>query len=144
MMGLFSMYTGLLYNDIFSRGLHFWSSAWSFSEANGTSTAILNEDYRYPFGLDPSWHGARNALVFTNSYKMKTSIILGVTHVSYKRRHLNQRRRLNLKLIDDTCIVSTSAQSLEVQAIFGYLYQLHATNDLSAVDFRLPCLVYPV
>ena len=81
LMGLFSIYTGFMYNDIFSKSLHIWHSAWTLPEGNGTLTAVLSEDHRYPFGLDPGWHGADNALVFANSYKMKMSIVLGVIHV---------------------------------------------------------------
>ena len=81
LMGIFSIYTGFMYNDIFSRTLHVWHSAWSFAETNKTVVGVLG-DNRYPFGLDPGWHGADNALVFTNSYKMKMSIVLGVIHVS--------------------------------------------------------------
>jgi len=35
--------------------------------------------------LDPGWHGADNALVFSNSYKMKMSIVIGVLHVCFRR-----------------------------------------------------------
>ena len=80
-MGAFSMYTGLMYNDVFSKSLHLWPSAWTFPATNGTAVGVLNEN-RYPFGLDPGWHGSDNALVFSNSYKMKMSIVLGVIHVS--------------------------------------------------------------
>ena len=75
------MYTGLMYNDVFSKSLHLWPSAWTFPATNGTAVGVLNEN-RYPFGLDPGWHGSDNALVFSNSYKMKMSIVLGVIHVS--------------------------------------------------------------
>lgn len=80
MMGLFSIYTGLIYNDIFSKSLHLFHSGWDFPESNGTVTAVAN-GHTYPFGLDPGWHGSDNGLVFTNSYKMKMSIVLGVIHV---------------------------------------------------------------
>lgn len=80
MMGLFSVYTGLMYNDIFSKSLHIWHSGWDFPEGNGTVHGVSNGDV-YLFGLDPAWHGADNGLVFTNSYKMKMAIVLGVIHV---------------------------------------------------------------
>jgi V-type H+-transporting ATPase subunit a len=74
------MYTGFIYNDIFSKSLHVWHSSWTFPSGNGTVTAIPS-GHTYPFGLDPAWHGAENGMVFTNSYKMKMSVILGVIHV---------------------------------------------------------------
>lgn len=80
-MGMFSMFTGLIYNDIFSKSLHIWHSGWEWPHQNGTITAVAT-GHTYPFGMDPAWHGSENALVFTNSYKMKLSIILGVIHVS--------------------------------------------------------------
>ena len=81
MMGLFSLYTGLMYNDIFSKSLHIWQSGWDFSEGNGAVVHGASNGHVYPFGLDPAWHGADNGLVFTNSYKMKMAITLGVIHV---------------------------------------------------------------
>lgn len=85
MMGLFSIYTGFLYNDIFSKSLTIFPSQWAWPDSikEGESVdASLKEDYRFPFGLDWNWHEAENSLLFSNSMKMKMSILLGWTHVS--------------------------------------------------------------
>ncbi|KAL2001006.1 hypothetical protein VTN02DRAFT_2351 [Thermoascus thermophilus] len=86
MMGIFSMYTGLIYNDIFSRTMTLFPSQWQWPEdirEGEPVEATLKGDYRYPFGLDWNWHEAENALLFTNSFKMKMSILLGWAHMTY-------------------------------------------------------------
>ncbi|KAH8677571.1 V-type ATPase, V0 complex, 116kDa subunit family [Xylariales sp. PMI_506] len=87
-MAIFSLYTGLIYNDIFSMSFTFFESAWEWNVPEGWTedevlTGQLKSSYRYPFGLDWRWHGAENDLLFTNSYKMKMSIILGWAHMTY-------------------------------------------------------------
>uniref|UniRef100_A0A8H7NDB5 V-type proton ATPase subunit a n=1 Tax=Bionectria ochroleuca TaxID=29856 RepID=A0A8H7NDB5_BIOOC len=88
-MAVFSIFTGLIYNDVFSKSMTVFPSAWEFKKPVGfkdhdTVTATLNDHgYRYPFGLDWAWHGTDNDLLFSNSYKMKMSIILGWAHMTY-------------------------------------------------------------
>ncbi|KAK6824703.1 vacuolar ATP synthase 98 KDA subunit, partial [Apiospora arundinis] len=87
-MAIFSLFTGLIYNDVFSQSFSFFDSAWKWKvpddwEQGKVLTAELRGDYRYPFGLDWRWHGAENDLLFSNSYKMKMSIILGWSHMTY-------------------------------------------------------------
>ncbi|KAH8922050.1 ATPase V0 A0 complex 116-kDa subunit [Atractiella rhizophila] len=85
LMGLFSIWTGLLYNDIFSLTLPFSESQWVWPEHHGEGPveAIKVPGYTYPFGMDHLWHGADNYLLFANSLKMKMSIIFGVVHMSF-------------------------------------------------------------
>ncbi|QSL65799.1 hypothetical protein MERGE_000077 [Pneumocystis wakefieldiae] len=84
LMSIFSMYTGLIYNDIFSKPMSLFKSGWQWSESSGNSTVILAKKVGvYPFGIDSAWHGSENALLFLNSYKMKMSVILGVIHMTF-------------------------------------------------------------
>lgn len=79
LMGLFSMYTGLIYNEAFSVAMNFFGTNYGWYE-NGTSY-IKDHNRAYPFGVDPAWNGASNSLNYYNSLKMKLSIILGVTQM---------------------------------------------------------------
>jgi vacuolar-type H+-ATPase subunit I/STV1 len=65
LMGLFSMYTGFVYNDIFSKSLNIFGSYWAVNY--DVSTITSNKDLQlnpnstdyyqhpYPIGLDPVW-----------------------------------------------------------------------------------------
>lgn len=80
MMGIFSIYTGLIYCDAFSVELPIFNSMWEFTKG-GDSERV--DGYTYPFGLDWKWHGTDNDLLFSNSYKMKLSILLGWAHMTF-------------------------------------------------------------
>ena len=58
LMGFFSLFTGLIYNDAFSRPLHLFTSAWSSPEGS------LKQSGVYPFGIDWAWLHSANALSF--------------------------------------------------------------------------------
>ncbi|CAP71048.1 uncharacterized protein PODANS_6_4180 [Podospora anserina S mat+] len=88
-MAVFSVYTGLIYNDVFSKSMTLFSSQWEWDVPEGWTEGdtlvgkLKDPNYRYPFGLDWRWHGTENDLLFSNSYKMKMSIILGWAHMTY-------------------------------------------------------------
>jgi len=132
-MGVFATYTGFIYNDIFSKSLHLFNSGWDFP-VNGT-VGIFN-GHVYPFGLDPGWHGASNALIFTNSYKMKMSIVIGVIHVGTLISHIRGIKVDAPKMTFALCLqvpnhlkfknqsdiwTNFVPQMLFLQSIFGYL-----------------------
>lgn len=114
LMSMFSIYTGLMYNEAFSMPMTiFGDTKWQCLDGDGFIQRTANgtvdnrichgfplnwtagpplddpgkEPYGrmanspYPFGFDPVWHGAKTELTFTNSLKMKMSIILGVIHM---------------------------------------------------------------
>lgn len=87
LMGLFSMYTGLLYNECFSIPIDLCGSNWEYPDMHNPNATYhaavrISKDRTYEFGVDPAWKGSANALTFYNSLKMKLSVILGVTHMS--------------------------------------------------------------
>uniref|UniRef100_A0A6Q2XV86 V-type proton ATPase subunit a n=1 Tax=Esox lucius TaxID=8010 RepID=A0A6Q2XV86_ESOLU len=138
LMGLFSVYTGAVYNECFSKGLSPFPSGWHiqpmFQHYNWRSVDARTHGNRYltldpnvtgvflgpyPFGIDPIWRLANNHLTFLNSYKMKMSVIIGVIHMTFgvclsffNYIHFNQLSSVFLVLIPEL---------LFLLCLFGYL-----------------------
>ncbi|KAK6742962.1 hypothetical protein RB195_010313 [Necator americanus] len=100
LMGAFSIYTGLLYNDIFSKSLNIFGSGWTncydiqqldrLQYGLEKNLMLIPEKAYdsaagpYPIGVDPVWNLAEsNKLNFLNSLKMKLSVILGITQMTF-------------------------------------------------------------
>ncbi|XP_042330006.1 V-type proton ATPase 116 kDa subunit a1 isoform X3 [Sceloporus undulatus] len=137
LMGCFSIYTGLIYNDCFSKSLNMFGSSWSvrpmFSSKGNWSEDLLREypvlqvnpavegvfGGPYPFGIDPIWNIATNKLNFLNSFKMKMSVILGIIHMMFGvtlslLNHIYFKKPLNIYL-------GFIPEIIFMSSLFGYL-----------------------
>lgn len=107
LMGAFSMYTGFIYNDCFAKSITWIDSGWRMplaAEVENTDSFYISSkrcddpdpnidqafkdkngcfEYAYPFGLDPVWMMSENKLTFSNSFKMKMSVVLGVMQMGF-------------------------------------------------------------
>ena len=82
-MGIFSTYSGLIYNEFMSMKVPLFSSCYKFEKPKDGSPFPLTEKFcAYPFGFDWIWAQAKNEIVYFNSYRTKLSIIVGVLHMS--------------------------------------------------------------
>uniref|UniRef100_A0A8C0V5D0 V-type proton ATPase subunit a n=1 Tax=Cyanistes caeruleus TaxID=156563 RepID=A0A8C0V5D0_CYACU len=136
LMGAFSIYTGFIYNECFSKATAIFPSAWSVATmANHSSwsseylaahpSLTLDPNVTgvfrgpYPFGIDPIWSLATNHLNFLNSFKMKMSVVLGIVHMGFgvvlgvfNHVHFKQHHRLVLEFLPEIIFLL---------ALFGYL-----------------------
>uniref|UniRef100_A0A8C0XX67 V-type proton ATPase subunit a n=1 Tax=Cyprinus carpio carpio TaxID=630221 RepID=A0A8C0XX67_CYPCA len=135
------VYTGIIYNDCFSKSINVFGSGWSvrpmFGERGGNWTPATLKDNHvlqldpavpkvfngpYPIGIDPIWNIATNKLNFLNSFKMKMSIILGVIHMTFGVtlslfNHLYFKKPLNIYL-------GFIPEIIFMVSLFGYLVLL--------------------
>lgn len=130
LMGIFSIYTGFVYNDVFSKAMNLFGSNW---RVNLNETAVMYEDNTldptfdygdkvYPIGLDPVWQLADNNIIFLNSFKMKLSIIFGVVHMIFGVclsvvNHMHFRNPMNI-------ILEFIPQILFLLLLFAYMVTL--------------------
>ncbi|XP_074863497.1 V-type proton ATPase 116 kDa subunit a 4 isoform X2 [Carettochelys insculpta] len=137
LMGIFSIYTGFIYNDCFSKSFNIFGSSWHTRPMfrNGTWNLHVLEENNvlqldpavpgvysgnpYPFGIDPIWNIAANKLTFLNSYKMKMSVILGITQMVFGVilslfNHIYFKKTINI-------ILQFIPEMIFILCLFGYL-----------------------
>uniref|UniRef100_A0A0N5CDC0 V-type proton ATPase subunit a n=1 Tax=Strongyloides papillosus TaxID=174720 RepID=A0A0N5CDC0_STREA len=99
LMGCFSIYTGLIYNDFYSKSINIFGSSWKNPYNHTIIMSRLLDDTEsltlpveqaydrdngpYPFGVDPVWNLASNKLTFLNAMKMKMSILIGISQMAF-------------------------------------------------------------
>ncbi|GER42280.1 v-type proton ATPase 116 kDa subunit a isoform [Striga asiatica] len=114
LMALFSIYTGLIYNEFFSVPFELFArSAYVCRDPDcrdATTVGLIKARDTYPFGVDPAWHGTRSELPFLNSLKMKMSILLGVAQMN-----------LGIILSYFNARFQFIPQMIFLNALFGYL-----------------------
>jgi len=148
LMGLFSIYSGMLYNDIFSKSVNIFGTSWivgaDYTEEYLTSNEQVmldprdtynNTGYPYPFGLDPVWQMAENKIVYHDSLKMKMSVIFGVSQMLFgtslslfNYRYFNNRLNIFCQFIPEVIFVCCT---------FGYLVILIFAKWLSTYYYNL-------
>ncbi|XP_012548934.2 V-type proton ATPase 116 kDa subunit a 1 isoform X1 [Bombyx mori] len=123
LMGMFSFFSGVVYNDCFGRSIVPMPSYWvnTFSSEALAKQSVLNLDPKgktrnlYLLGVDPVWGVAKNNIIYENSIKMKFSIIVGVLHMIFglnlsvvNHWYLNRRYLIVFQFIPEivflTCI----------------------------------------
>eukprot|EP00177_Eucheuma_denticulatum_P005216 GFKZ01009503.1.p1 GENE.GFKZ01009503.1~~GFKZ01009503.1.p1 ORF type:complete len:995 (+),score=141.96 GFKZ01009503.1:205-2985(+) len=149
LMGIFSIFTGVIYNEFFSVPIDIFGSRWKYTSESDMAcgidncvnpASVLPPIEPYPLGFDPIWKTSKTGLLFFNSYKMKLSIVLGVCQMvmgiwlSYKNAKFFKQR------ID--VIHVFLPQMIFMNAIFGYLVFLIILKWL--IDYNSPqCVADP-
>uniref|UniRef100_A0A8C3PND2 V-type proton ATPase subunit a n=1 Tax=Calidris pygmaea TaxID=425635 RepID=A0A8C3PND2_9CHAR len=137
LMGIFSMYTGFIYNDCFSKSFNIFGSSWHiipmFKNSTWNKDVLLDNTVLqldpavpgvysgnpYPFGIDPIWNVASNKLTFLNSYKMKMSVVIGIVHMIFGVilslfNHIYFKKYINI-------ILQFIPEMIFIISLFGYL-----------------------
>ncbi|XP_047524939.1 V-type proton ATPase 116 kDa subunit a 1-like isoform X2 [Pieris napi] len=91
LMGVFTLFTGFLYNEYFSKPITlmtpYWKNTFTREEIEKNQYITLNPVFEtnspYIFGVDPIWKLAKNKIMALNSLKMKLSIIIGIVHMIF-------------------------------------------------------------
>ncbi|XP_063704995.1 V-type proton ATPase 116 kDa subunit a 1-like [Culicoides brevitarsis] len=129
LMGIFGMYAGFIYNDLFSKSMNIFGSQFY---VNRSLTEVVRDGIEvqldprfeysgdaYPLGLDPAWQVSTNKIIFHNTIKMKLSIIIGVLHMLFGvcmslPNHFHLKRKMNV-------ILEFIPQFLFLVCLFGYM-----------------------
>jgi V-type H+-transporting ATPase subunit a len=81
LMSCFSILVGLIYNDFFAMGFNLFGSHYQFEIEGSKASAPFNKVIS--FGIDAHWHWTETNMMFLNSYKMKTAVVIGVSQMLF-------------------------------------------------------------
>ena len=118
---IFAIFCGFMYNEFFAIPLNIFGTCYTSQKNGELILSKVGKDQKcvYPVGLDPSWIGTVNELTYTNSLKMKLSIIVGVLHMMlgiFIRGVNNMNAKNNIAFIFEFI-----PQFLFMGVMFGYL-----------------------
>ncbi|ORX78602.1 ATPase V0/A0 complex subunit [Anaeromyces robustus] len=160
LMGLFSIYTGLIYNDFFSKTFLYPLTRFTFEDADSITTTEENmktvrgklpdPNYRaIGFGIDPGWIDSENALIFLNSYKMKISIIFGVIHMLFgiilnlcNYIHFKEYYLIVCKFIPEFLMLSSIFGYLCFMIMYKWCYDWYSPNAIGEPPSLLNTLIF--
>lgn len=128
LMGIFSIYTGFIYNEFFAVPLDIFGSRWKYTSESimacgidncANPRSVLPPLEPYPLGFDPAWKASKTGLLFFNSYKMKLSIVLGVCQMVMGIMLSFRNAKFFKQRLDIVHVFIP--QMIFMNAIFGYL-----------------------
>ena len=83
LLGLFSIYCGIVYNEFFSVPFIAFDSCYIPTIQSAEPLERRYENCTYPIGFDWIWMQTSNETTFINSFKMKFAIIIGVIQMVF-------------------------------------------------------------
>ncbi|GFH10249.1 v-type proton ATPase subunit a, partial [Haematococcus lacustris] len=146
LLGLFSVYTGVMYNEFFSMPMQIFGgtrfrcwqprtghaltapsySGWAPDSFDIRDCQHWGGEVKFPytsrpyvFGIDPIWHGRKTELPYFNSLKMKMSILLGVIHMDFGIMNSLYNNLYYRDTLSTLC--EFIPQMIFLNFIFGYL-----------------------
>ncbi|CAD8136348.1 unnamed protein product [Paramecium pentaurelia] len=134
LMGFFSFYSGLIYNDYLSLSLNLFK------------TCLRQEnECVYPFGIDPMWGGH---LEFNDSFKMKLSIIIAFCHMllgislsGLNYLFLEDWLRLSCKFIPQLLFLICTIGYMVFLIIYKWLNHLEPQNAPSIITTMISMIL---
>jgi V-type H+-transporting ATPase subunit a len=161
MMGFFSCYNGLLYNEWFAIPYPWFNSCYETSPLPTPENNYVfpyvdfpglenTPDYDnttcvYPFGMDPTWFlDANDILVVQNSMKMKISVIIGVAHMSMgivvkgmNARYFKQPIIFWFEVVTGLIILNALFGWMDILIIIKWLYPMNPYSTNPTMQYRI-------
>lgn len=143
LMGFFATYMGVLYNDFMSIPLQlFGQGCYSYDKGKDkyayTKSSSKASGCVYPIGFDPVWMNSESDIVFYNSYKMKTSVVMGIIHMSMgiilkglNSLHFNRKLDFFHEFIPQLILLLCLFGFMDLLIIQKWLTDWEATGDIS-------------